>query len=144
MTVIDFLYLFTFIEMLPPWDLRSAVLKSQGTEPAGPQPHHQLPAPTRESHPFPMRLRPCNDGNLFPGHKDSPSAFLGPPPSPGMGFLGSQWGSPTWTHVGRKQALSAVSAATGMLLGQGYGGISRSSCQQGGRYRLRQIRRGVF
>lgn len=40
MTVIYFLYLFAFIEMLPPRDLDSVVFKSQETEPAGPLPHH--------------------------------------------------------------------------------------------------------
>lgn len=96
MTVIYFLYLFAFMEMLPPRDLGSVVLKSHETEPTGP--HHPPPTTLTSLHPSLMGLGVCNAvtettvlrfpclGTEIP-HQISWD-------SPRKGFLGLQRGSP--------------------------------------------------
>lgn len=58
MTVIYFLYLFAFMEMLPPRDLGSVVLKSHEMEPTGPL--HPPPTTLTSLHPSLMGLGVCN------------------------------------------------------------------------------------
>lgn len=142
MTVIYFLYLFAFIEMLPPGDPGLVMLKSQEMEPAGPLPHHPLPAASvpcsHEGKPplsdgaqrmqcwkpisfisclrvqrFPISFPGTPQGRMFWAHSGADPAA----PSPGR--LGGKSGTE-----------SCRGEATGMLLGHGHGGISRSSCQQ--------------
>lgn len=143
MTVIYFLYLFAFIEMLPPRDLGLVMLKSQETEPAGPLPHHPSPAAcvphTYEGNP------PLSDGAQrmqrwkpisFISHlwaQRSPISF--PAPLPREGFYGLRVGqtppAPSPRRLrGESGNESCQGKATGTLLGQGYGRISRSSSQQ--------------
>lgn len=141
MTVIYFLYLFAFIEMLPPRDLGLVMLKWQEMEPGGPLAHHHpppaYPAPMKERHPSLMGLGICSAGNHFPsypisGHKRFSISFPGTPL--GKDFLAHSGADPActqlWAAMGESGTKSCQGEATGTLLAQGYGGISRSSCQQ--------------
>lgn len=142
MTVIYFLYLFTFIEMLPPRDLGSVMLRLQEIEPAGPLPHHLPPTTsllhsTKESRHSQMGLGVRSDGNCFPSFptpQQRDLLQLSRDPHPWEGFSGFVVGQPhctqLWVAVGASGTESCGGEATGTLLGQGYGGISQSSCQQ--------------
>lgn len=128
MTVIYFLYLFAFIEMLPPRDLGSVMLRLQETEPAGPLPRHPPPtASLLHSHHVPLRW-----GSVYaametaflhfpPLDREISFSFPGTP-TPGKDFLGWWWGSPTAPSSGRLQGESGTKScggeATGTLLGQ--------------------------